>query len=636
LKSVIGHDPGEAITTPDEIGRYLEALAKAAPDRTRLLRYATSWEGRPLQYLIVGSSPRIAKLEDVRRGMQAVAAGAADADRLIADLPVVVWLLHGIHGNEISSGDAALQEAYHLLAARGHADADLTLREALVIIDPMQNPDGRQRFITGNLLGRAAEPDPEPLSAEHDEPWPGGRSNHYLFDMNRDYFAVSQPETQGRVKVMLEWYPQVVVDLHEMGGNSTYYFAPPANPMNPFITDAQRKWFDAFGRANATEFDRRGFGYFVREVYDSFYPGYGESWPIFHGAIGMTYEQASARGLAFRRQDDTILTYKDGVSHHFTAAITTAATAARNRERLLRDFLEMRRSAIALGQQERVILIPLGSIRRAAPGARCSPPRASRSNGRTKPSSGDQSLPAGTFIVPAAQPAGRLARNLLDPEIKMDEPFLKEQDRRRRERLPDQIYDVTAWSLPMMFDVEIVASDRVSTVRTSAVEPLGGAPSGVLGAPTGTPLGFLLPWGSSAAATAGEALRDGIRIQSAGEAFTHRGRRYPAGTAFIRVAGNVDGAATKLHQIAQRQGAEIVPITETWTDEGISLGSGQVVPLKPPRVLLAWDAPTQSLCRLGPLRPRAPLRPARNGDARVDACELRHEPGMTSLCCRQM
>src|SRR5688572_7216641 len=232
LEAVVGHKPGDAITTPDEIGRYLEALAKAAPDRTRLVKYATTWEGRPLHYLMVGARERIARLDDVRRGMQALASGAADADRVVSELPVVVWLIHGVHGNEISSADAALQEAYHLLAARGDADTDLTLREAIVIVDPMQNPDGRQRFVTQNLLGRAAEADPEPASAEHDEPWPGGRSNHYLFDMNRDYFALSQPETQGRARVMLEWYPQVVVDLHEMGGNSTYYFAPPANPLN--------------------------------------------------------------------------------------------------------------------------------------------------------------------------------------------------------------------------------------------------------------------------------------------------------------------------------------------------------------------------------------------------------------------
>src|SRR5687768_8013709 len=232
LKSVVGHDPGQEITTPDQVGRYFEALSKAAPERTRLFEYAKSWEGRPLHYMVIASRERVAKLDEIKRGMQTLASGAPEADRLINELPVVVWLIHGVHGNEISSSDAALQEAYHLLAARGNADVDVTLRDALVIIDPMQNPDGRNRFITNNLLGRAVEPDPNPQSAEHDEPWPGGRVNHYLFDMNRDYFALSQRETQGCARVMLEWYPQVVVDLHEMGGNSSYYFAPPADPIN--------------------------------------------------------------------------------------------------------------------------------------------------------------------------------------------------------------------------------------------------------------------------------------------------------------------------------------------------------------------------------------------------------------------
>lgn len=597
LKAVVGHDPGEAVTTPDEVGRYLEALVKAAPDRTRLVQYATSWEGRPLRYLIVGSRERIARLDDIRRAVQAMAAGAAEADRLIPDLPVVVWLLHGIHGNEISSSDAALQEAYHLLAARNSADVDLTLREALMIIDPMQNPDGRQRFVTQNLLGRGPEPDPTSQSAEHDEPWPGGRVNHYLFDMNRDYFAMSQRETEGRERVMLEWYPQVVVDLHEMGGNSTYYFAPPADPYNPLITDAQKKSLEMFGRANAGAFDRRGFPYFVRETYDAFYPGYGDSWPGFHGAVTMTFEQASTRGLVLKRDDGTLLTYKDAVTHHFTAAMTTALTSARNREPLLREFLEYRRSAIALGQKgTREYLI--------APGK--DPSRAERlarllvSQGiQVKRAdegfqAGTQAMPRGTFIVPLAQPAGRLVRNLLDPDIKMDEPFLKEQDRRRKARLPDQIYDVTAWSLPLMFDVDLVASDKVTAARSVDVRAGGDAPAAIAPVPTGT-LGFLMPWGSGAAATAAEALRQGIRVQTSDEGFTHGGRKYAIGTAFIRLSENPEGTPTKLQQIAQRHGAELVPISETWTEEGLSLGSGRAAHLKEPRVLLAWDAPTSSM-----------------------------------------
>jgi len=599
LEAVVGHAPGEEITTPDEIGRYLEALNRHAPDETRLVRYATSWEGRPLHYLIVGSKERIARLDEIREGLRALASGRADAASRTADLPVVVWLLHGVHGNEISSSDAALAEAYHLLAARNDADVDLIRRDALVIIDPMQNPDGRQRFVTTNLLGRAAEPDPEPQSAEHDEPWPGGRSNHYLFDMNRDYFALSQPETQGRVRVMLEWFPQVVVDLHEMGGNSTYYFAPPADPLNPLITPAQQKWFEAFGRANAAQFDRRGFPYFVREVYDSFYPGYGESWPIFHGAVGMTYEQASARGLAFRREDGTLLTYEMGVTQHFTAAITTAATAARNRERLLRDFHEYRQSAIALADNgTREYLIPPGDDpSRAARLARLLARQGievRRADEGFK--AGDRSLPAGTFIVPLAQPAGRLVRNLLDPDVKMDEAFIREQERRRRERLPDQIYDVTAWSLPLIFDVEIVASERASSVRTSDLDPQADTGNGgAAAAQAPASLGFLLPWGSGAAGAVAEALKAGIRVHSADEGFTHSGRRFPAGTAFVRVAGNVDGAAGQLQEIARRHDAELVPIADTWTDDGISLGSGRVATLKSPRVLLAWDSPTSSL-----------------------------------------
>ena len=596
LESVVGHKPGDQITTPDEIGRYLEALAKAAPDRTRLVRYATTWEGRPLHYLMIGSRERMAAIDAVRTGMRAIAAGAPEADGLIARLPVMVWFIHGVHGNEISSSDAALQEAYHLLAARGDADVDLTTREAIVIIDPMQNPDGRQRFVTHNLLGRAAEPDPEPASAEHDEPWPGGRSNHYLFDMNRDYFALSQPETQGRARVMLEWYPQVVVDLHEMGGNSTYYFAPPADPINPYMTDAQRRWLDTFGRANAAQFDRRGFGYFVREVYDAFYPGYGDSWPAFHGAIAMTFEQASARGLAFRRQDDTVLTYKQAITQHYTAALTTAITAARNRERILRDFLEYRRSAIKLGQQgTREYVVPSGQdpARLARLGSILAQQGIQVKRADESFSIGPRTAGPGSLIVPLAQPAGRLARNLLDPDVKMDEAFLKEQDRRRRERLPDQIYDVTAWSLPLAFDLEVLASDRTSTVRASDVTTEW-KPASPPAPPQGT-IGFLMPWGTGAAAAVAEALRAGIRVVSADDGFTHGKRTYAAGTAFIRLADLPAGAPAVLAEIAQRHGAELVPISETWTESGISLGSGRVVSLSMPRVLLAWDTPTSSL-----------------------------------------
>ncbi len=304
IQQVLGHDTGMEITPPDQVGDYLQALAKAAPTRTRLYEYARTWENRPLWVMVIGSPERIGKLDQVKRDLQRLAdprgLSQGDADRLVREAPVVTWLSHGVHGNEISSSDAALFEAYHLLASQGDSDVDTVLRESIVLIDPMQNPDGRARFIFQNLQGRAAVPDPTPYNAEHDEPWPGGRSNHYLFDMNRDWFAQTQPETRGRITLAREYWPHVTVDLHEQGGDNTYYFAPPADPLNPHITKIQVAAFELFGRANGARFDQRGWPYFIREVYDSFYPGYGESWPIFQGSIGMTYEQASARASRTR------------------------------------------------------------------------------------------------------------------------------------------------------------------------------------------------------------------------------------------------------------------------------------------------------------------------------------------------
>jgi Zinc carboxypeptidase len=609
LRQVLGHDSGEKITTPDEIVQYLKALQTAAPDRTRLIEYARTWENRPLYVLIIASAERIAKLDEIKKGLQKLAdprgTSTSDLDGLIKTLPVVTWLLHAVHGNEISSSDAALAEAHHLLAAQGDPAVDAILRESIVLIDPLENPDGRSRFVVQNLLGQAAIPDGEPVSAEHDEPWPGGRSNHYLFDMNRDWFSQSQPETRGRTKLFLEWYPQVVVDLHEMGGNSSYYFAPPADPLNPHITKAQASWFQVFGKANADRFDARGFSYFIREVYDSFYPGYGESWPIFHGAVGMTYEQASARGLTFRREDDSDLTYRDGVLHHFTAAITTAETAARNREKLLRDFVDYRRTAIAEGESGPVkeyVLMPGVDRSRAERLARLLATQGfdvRRADAAFKV--GTKDVAAGAYIVPVAQPSSRLLRNLMEPHIAQPDAFVKEQDRRRKKRLDEQIYDVTAWSLPLAFDVEVLRADRPTGVKTMpviaaelpwALTATGGVNVANLPA---AKVGYLLPWGSGTATTIIEALRAGLRVRSADLPFTLGGRQYPGGTAIVRVAENPADTGARLGAIAAKHGVEVVSIDSAFVEQGISLGSGDVSFLKLPRVLLAWDTPTQSL-----------------------------------------
>jgi hypothetical protein len=601
LKQTVGHDYGEAISTPEEIAAYLKALAAAAPDRTALLEYGRTWEGRPLYVLIIGKPERVRHLDAVKAGLRQLAdprtLTAADADRLVRELPVVVWMIHAVHGNEISSSEAAMAEAYHLLAAQGDAQVDAVLANAVVLIDPLQNPDGRARFIAGNRQAAGAEPDGEPASIEHDEPWPGGRANHYLFDMNRDWLGQTQIETRARVQVELDWHPQVVADLHEMGGDATYYFAPPSDPTNPYITSRQQEWLRTFGKANARQFDQRGFAYFAREVFDAFYPGYGDSWPMLQGAIAMTFEQASARGLVYRRADDRLLTYREGVVHHFEAALTTIETAAANREAMLRDSLEYRRSAVGEGEKATVreYLVPPGidpsradvfarklvehgiDVRRLDEAVRI----------------GTRTLPPGTFAIAAAQPSFRLLRNLMEPDIRMDEKFIKEQERRRQKRIGDQIYDVTAWSLPLLYDVEVVASPTPIGVRASPVAAVA-IENRLVPLLQAAKAAYLLPWGTGTAAAVVEAVRAGIRIHTGGEPFTIGTRRYDVGTAIVRVAEQTPETLAKLAELVARHRIEAVPLDSTWVDAGMSLGSMQVTPVKAPKVLLVWDDPTST------------------------------------------
>ena len=612
LEEVAGHGFREAVTPPADVIRYMEALAAAAPERTRLIRYAESWEGRPLVVLVIGSPERMARLEEVKAGIARLAdprgLSDAEAEALLAELPVVTALMHGVHGNEISSSGAAMAEAYHLLAATGDADVDLILSESLVLIDPMENPDGRNRFVYQNGIAQARWPDEAGVSAEHDEPWPGGRGNHYLFDLNRDLFIQSQPETRGKVDIFLEFRPHIVADLHEMGGDATYFFPPTAAPSNPWYGERQIALMDVFGEAIAGRFDERGFAYFNRDVYDLFYPGYVDMWPMGHGALGMTYEQASARALTLRRSDGDLLTYGDGVLHHFTAAIETALTSARNRDRILRDYLAFRREGIALGERgpAEVVLHSAhdpGMAERLAGLLAENGIDVFRASGPV--TVGDRTLAAdASFIVPLDQPTHRFIHNLLDAHVPMEEDFVRRQIERRANRQPDEIYDLTAWSQALLWDVEAIETPatgaRGEAIATGeGLLEAGGTeadvPAADVPALPEALVGYLIPWGTNGAAAVAEALREGIRVRAAGAEFTLDGRRFGVGTAIVRAAENDPGLPSRLAGIAARHRAEVVPIDDAYVRDGMSLGSRRVRALREPRVLLVYDTPGRSL-----------------------------------------
>ncbi len=501
MEQTLGYAPGDSVASHAELMRYMEALTEAAPARMQLFDYAESWEGRRLVYALIGSERNIARLEEVRAGMQRLGdprgTSAEDANALIADLPAIAWLSYGVHGSEISSPNAALLTAYHLLAAQGDQTVDEILADAIVAIDPTQNPDGRDRFVHDFTMNLGLEPAESGIAAEHNAPWPGGRTNHYYFDLNRDWFALTQPETRGRVAALQQHYPVVHVDLHEMGVNSTYYFAPAADPYNPFLTQQQRDDLELFGRGNAAWFDRFGFDYFTREVYDAFYPGYGDSWPMFLGASGMTYEQASAGGLVRRRGDGTNLLFRDGVHHHFVASIATAQTAARNRETLLRHLYDLRRTGIEEGEtgEVRDFILPwrgdTSAVRKLVGVLVEQGIDVRRASGPLQACDGE--YPAGSFSVPVAQPSSRLVRTLLGTDNPFDPAFIAEQERRRGKKLSAQIYDVIAWSLPLLYNVESVACETVaqgdfSPAGTERIDP--GTIAG-----NEADVAYLVPWG---------------------------------------------------------------------------------------------------------------------------------------------
>lgn len=597
-RQVLGYDPGERLTSDRDILRYLDTLASASP-KIRVFDYGSSWEGRKLVYAVVGSEANLQKLDRICSEIQRFAdprkTSAAEARKLMAGLPAVVWLAAGVHGDELSAPEATVLTAYHLLAARNDKMVEAILANDLVLLDPLQNPDGRQRFLNYYTETRGAEPDDNALAAEHNQPWPGGRYNHYLFDLNRDWIALTQPEIRDEVKVLREWLPLVSVDLHEMGSDSSYFFSPEADPYNPNLTETQRANLKLFGRNNARWFDRYGFDYFTREVYDAFYPGYGASWPSYFGSVAMTYEQASARGLGIRRSDGTLLDFRDTIRHHFVACLATLETAAQNRTKLLSDFYQYRASAVQEGASEPVkeyilprerdgsatdklagILVEQGvEVQRAV--------SAFSASGRE--------FPAGTYVIRMAQPAKRLIHTLLDPQTAMDKRFLEAEESRRRLQQHSEIYDVTAWSLPLLFNVEAVPESSVSEGRFEPATADDRVRAGEVHGAKAT-VAYVVPWGSQAAARLlAAALRRNLKVSSSDRPFTLEGRAYPAGSLIFKTKDNPPDLLETVAQLARASGADVYGTNTGWVEDGVNFGSRYVVPLRRPAVALVWGAP---------------------------------------------
>ncbi|WP_374274979.1 M14 family zinc carboxypeptidase [Brevundimonas sp.] len=586
-EQILGHQLGQRITPTAAVHRYFEALQAAAPDRMRIGQYGQTHEGRPLLWSVIGSPENIARIDQIQAAAQALAdprrTDAARAQALMADQPAIVWLAHSVHGNEISPAESAMAIARHLLASPDDPRVQAILDNTLVFILPTQNPDGRERFIASYAAAAGIRIDPDPLSAERAERWPTGRFNSALFDLNRDWFAQTQPETRGHSALLRSWSPHVVVDAHEMGTDDTFFFPPEAEPHNPLLPPRQMETRAVIGRNTGQWFDRLGLDYFTREVYDAFYPGYGDAWPSYLGAVSMTYEQGSARGLAARRSSGDILTYPETIQGHFTAALSTLEAAARERARLLSDHWAHSREAVA---RTGGWLLPRdaadpGAADRLAELMALQGVEVSRASGAAC----GQSMPQGGYAIAEGQPMGPLARVLFDRSIALRPGFLEEQERRRALGLDAQIYDVTAWSLPLAFNTPVIDCRALPTGER--LEP-GRRRIGAVTGPTDSPA-WIVSAGTQAFRFMTAALDAGLRVRSPEAGFTLDGRPYPAGSMIVTRGGNPDDVDATIARLAAETGADVTAVGDTWVTEGPSFGSDRSPVLKAARVALAWD-----------------------------------------------
>jgi hypothetical protein len=591
----LGYPLGARFTHHDRVLGYLTALAEAS-DRVALWSYGSTYEGRPLTLAAVSSAENIARLEEIRRDHLRLAdptrLAGKERERLLDELPVVVWLGYGVHGNESSSTEAALATVYLLAAAEGESAARLD--GMVVLIDPLSNPDGRERYVHAYEQRRGREADPDPGALEHQEPWPGGRQNHYLIDLNRDWAWATQQETRRRLTAYREWEPQVHVDLHEMSSRSSYFFPPAADPILPLIANGNLAWLDVFGRANAEAFDRNGWIYYNAENFDLFYPGYGDSYPFLRGAVGMTYEMAGggAAGLAIRLPDGRTLTLADRVARHLTASLATAAAAAAHRRELLASFAEARLAGSRgepvsyLWEASQPEALELASLL-ALHGIQVH--RLSRSADLAVTPAGlaQTAVPArrafaeGDFAVSTRQPLASLARALLSQRAAMPESFLERQRQRVEQGLDPEFYDITGWALPLAYNLRLWQMEGEPGALQIFL-----AGSAVGGGMTGSgDLGYLLaPRGLVTYRAAARMERQGIRFRLALVPLEVAGVPYPPGTLFIPRRDNREDLDDVLAALAEETGCELRRVATSYRGEGVSLGSDQVVPVRPLRV----------------------------------------------------
>ncbi len=581
---------------PATLAATFRSIAESSP-RVALIEYGESYEGRPLLCAVVGAPERIADLDGLLADRARHAAGEA------VDVPLVIWIGACVHGDETSGSDAALALLKRLAGAKD-PDAREILQRCILLIDPVMNPDGRAHFLDHRRRWASPDPVTDDQDLGHREAWPSGRGNHYLLDLNRDWFALSQQETRGRVALFLDWHPELSFDLHEMGAFDSYLFSPPREPFNPQLPPTTRKWWDIISTEIAAEFGARGWSCYSGDWNEEFNPNRGAAWPLHLGSIAYLGEQATSNGLSIMRPGGDRLDFTQAVDHQFTAAWSLIRAASGRAPAIQADFRALRTGwpgQDAAGT--RLYVVDAGerpaAARRLAELLTAQGIEVDLSSESFRLDSarsywgearGNRPFPAGSYFIDLAQPEGRLAAAILDFDPIIGDSFLTRERRQRETDGDGLMYESSAWSLAMACGAEVYAAEKRIRAARSPYATNPPAPGRVL-TPEASYAFLLHPDELGAELALAACLEAGLRARGADSAFRIDGRDYPAGSVFLPVAGNPAKLAERLREIALATGAAFHGIDGPRVEQGQDLGSRHFRLLDRPQVALLAGPP---------------------------------------------
>ncbi len=595
----LGYDLGKRFTYHYQILAYLKTLAEES-DRITYHTYGKTYEGRELVYLVVSSPENHRRVEEIRKNNKKLAdprtmADQSEAENIISSNPGVAWLSYGVHGNESCSSEAALLAAYQFAAGTDRLTTRL-LDELVIILDPLLNPDGRDKYVFNYNSTVDKVPNSSPIALERTSSR-GGRTNHYNFDLNRDWAFQTQAETIQRAPLFLHWMPQVTVDFHEMGAYSSYFFFPAADPVNPTFPESVRKWGEIYGRGNAEAFDQYGWQYFTHEGFDLFYPGFGDSWPTFWGSIGMTYEQGGGgyAGIKLKRGEKDYITLKDRLWHHFTTSISTVKTLADNREEALRDFYDFFSTSVdepEKGEMTAVIIprsknqIKQNNLLKSLLNQGIEIGTADENfgvknaRGYLDRTNSDKEFESGDFVISLNQPANRLIQVLFVPEQSYPDTFF---------------YDLSAWAFPYATNLETYWTDSKVNVNTTLISEPPALKGGVDN--PNARYAYILPLtGLESTLAVYDLVKKGVRGGISNRKMTFEEREFKRGSAVFYAGLSEDKNAfhRTIRETADKFGVTFSGVNTGMSDKGIDLGSRRVSKLVKPKIAIAGS--------YGPLR----------------------------------